>query len=204
MLQSLRFVIFSVLCRACSVHRRFSFTLFVIETMTKFTAEQKQLILSQYSAHDHSRSYRSLAHQYGISKDGRTVRRWMKRWDGTIESLKQRKGAGRPRILTPLQAHNHITQPVTAANRRHQPIHYRSIHTRLQHSLNKSMSLRSVQRYGRSMCKIKDKTVIPRESSERKHSDMHTHLQHHACAVQRMIDDDDMCVADPYSLCRSL
>lgn len=117
--------------RACVFTCVSSHLCFSTTTMPKFSAEQKQLILSQYSAHDRTRSYRALARQYGISKDGRSVKRWMKRWDGTIASLRQQTGAGRPRILTLLQAHNHITQPVTAANESTPPTHSlsKSTHT---------------------------------------------------------------------------
>lgn len=49
----------------------------------KLSAEQKQLILSQYSARDRSHSYRALSRQFGISKDGRSIKRWAAQWDGT-------------------------------------------------------------------------------------------------------------------------
>ena len=48
----------------------------------KFSAELKQHILTQYSAHTQDNSYRALSRRYNLAPDGRIIKSWMKQWDG--------------------------------------------------------------------------------------------------------------------------
>src|SRR5690242_4568263 len=88
-------------CHLSLFHHRF----LIIATM-KFSAELKQHILTQYRAHSRSDSYRALSRRYGLSSNGLTIKRWMRRWDGTVSSLHDHPRPGRPHILTRQQVHN--------------------------------------------------------------------------------------------------
>lgn len=141
----------------------------------KFSAELKQHILTQYTAHSIDNSYRALSRRYGLASDGRTIKRWMKQWDGTAASLNDGHRSGRPRLLTDIEVHNNIHQPVVAANRRHECIDYSSLHRRLTHTIHKRVSLRTVQRYGRQRSGVRGKRARRLSSHERTHTHTHTH-----------------------------
>lgn len=48
-----------------------------------------------------------------------------------MESLRHKRGAGRPRILTEQQVQRHIVQPIRRSNRLHRAIHYQPIRANL-------------------------------------------------------------------------
>lgn len=132
----------------------------------KFSAEQKQRILSQYSPHSRDYSYRALSRRYNLSPDGRTIKKWRQQWDGTVSSLRGRRRPGRPRILTPTQVHNHIHQPIVAANRRHECINYATIHHRVTDSLQVNVSRSTIRRYGYNSIGIRQRRVVRRSPVE--------------------------------------
>lgn len=148
----------------------------------KYSAEQQHHILTQYCAHSRSDSYRALSRRYGLSSNGVTINRWMKRWDGTVASLTQRQRPGRPRLLTPRQVHNYIRQPITAANRRRTCINYSVVHQQLSRHVTVHVSRRTVRRYGKEQCGVKQKRTQARSPHERSH--LHTTGCSSYCTVQ--------------------
>jgi len=56
----------------------------------KFSAEQRQRILQQCSLHDRFNGLCAVSRRWGLSPDGKTLQRWFRQWDGTVESLKER------------------------------------------------------------------------------------------------------------------
>ena len=76
--------------------------------MKHFTPEQKHEILIEYQPYSRTHSFASLALRHGVHGGGRTVQNWYQRWDGTVGSLQQREGAGRPNILTPTEVQHNI------------------------------------------------------------------------------------------------
>src|SRR5271156_2302983 len=77
--------------------------------MKHFTPEQKHEILMEYQPYSRTHSFSSLALRHSVHDGGRTVRNWYQRWDGTVASLQQTEGAGRPNILTPTEAAQYST-----------------------------------------------------------------------------------------------
>ena len=138
--------------------------------MTSYTPEVKQLILSQYSSSDATRSFRALSHQYGMEPSGGTISRWYSDWDGTIESLQHKQGAGRPRILTRSEVTKYIQQPVAKANRSNTAIDYNEIHTRVEEKTGQELSLRTVQRYGKEDAGIKSQSTHAVTVDERQYT----------------------------------
>lgn len=134
----------------------------------KFSAEQKQHIVSQCSAAGENMSLRALSRQYGLSSKGSTLSRWMRRYDGSAASLKDKQRSGRPRILTQQEVHNHIREPIISHNRKHTPINYKQIHTLIRQRTQKRPSLQTVRRYGLEIVNAKQRRVRRRTSTERK------------------------------------
>src|ERR1700741_401282 len=85
--------------------------------MKHFTPEQKHEILIEYQRYSRTHSFSSFALRHSVHGGERTVRNWYQRWDGTVASLQQRKGAGRPNILTPTEAQHNIQKPIRRSNR---------------------------------------------------------------------------------------
>lgn len=135
----------------------------------KFDAELKHHILSQYSPRQRSSSLRALSRRYGLGSRGSTIAKWLRRWDGTAASLQERTRPGRPPTLTRRQVHNHIHQPVVAANRAHRCIDYPTVHRRLLDKTESRVSLRTVQRLGKERAHIKPLIPQRRSAPERKH-----------------------------------
>ena len=140
------------------------------DTTMKFSAEQRQRILQQCSLHDRFNGLCAVSRRWGLSPDGKTLQRWFRQWDGTVESLKERSRSGRPRLLTAAQVHNRILQPVVAANRAHRCINYASVHPALQQNENVRVSLRTVRRYGRVATGIKNRRTQRKTAHEGKHT----------------------------------
>jgi transposase len=87
--------------------------------------------------------------QFKIQGGAQTIKNWHDRWDGTINSLERKPTTGRPTILNTRQVKQYITKPIIKKNKQHQSIHYRTLLETIKSKINKSISLRSVQRYGR-------------------------------------------------------
>jgi transposase len=136
----------------------------------KFSAEQRHHILTAYTPNSRNNSLRALSIQYGLAADGRTIKRWLKRWDGTVASLQDRKSSGRPRLLTPTLVHNHIRQPIIASNRSHVRVSYTDIHNRIRERNPVQISLRSVRRYGQVVVGARQLRTRRQSVDERKHT----------------------------------
>lgn len=136
----------------------------------KFSAKQRQRILEQCARRDTNDSICAVSRRYGLASNGQTLLRWMRQWNGTTESLREREHPGRPRILTRTQVHNSIRQPVIAANRAHRCINYSMIHRQLQQEHHLDVSVRTVRRYGRRDVGIRNRRVQRKTPHERNHT----------------------------------
>lgn len=136
--------------------------------MKHFTPEQKQIILEEY-AYDPSRpSFSILASRHSVTGGRRTLQNWYQRWDGSVESLRHQKGAGRPRILDKRQVKQYIETPIRKANRSSCPIHYTNLHSSFVAKTHQSISLTTFQLYGQRDVNIKEQRTIPRTEHESK------------------------------------
>lgn len=140
--------------------------LLLAHKMKQLSAEAKHAILLEYQPRSATHSFSALAARHSISGGSQTLEKWFQRWNGTVESLTRRSGSGRPRALTTTQVQRYIRQPVLQANRAHRAIHYPDLMPRLRQQTRQSVSLRTVQRYGRNELKIRDKKGIKRQASE--------------------------------------
>jgi hypothetical protein len=50
------------------------------------------------------------------------------RWNGNVESLKHRHGAGRPSLLNTQQIKQYILTPIKKKNKQHKAVHYTTLH----------------------------------------------------------------------------
>jgi transposase len=125
--------------------------------MVKYSSNFQHHILSQYQSNQRDKGFHSLARLYNIKGGRHTVKNWYKRWNGTINSLQHKRGAGRPTLLNSTQLKQHILTPIKEKNKNHQGVNYRFIHQNLKLKINKNISLRTIQRYGKEKLNIKNK-----------------------------------------------
>lgn len=140
--------------------------------MKQFTAEQKHEILLEYQFHSPTHSFAALAARHAVVGGGEVVRRWHQRWNRTAASLQHKKGAGRPRLLTPSQVQRYVATPIRQKNRAHQAVHYSQLQPAVVAQTGKPVSTRTIRRYGKEELKAcvkrgKKRTAEERESVQR-------------------------------------
>jgi transposase-like protein len=134
--------------------------------MKHFTPEQKHEILMEYQRYSRTHSFSSLALRHSVHDGERTVRNWYQRWDGTVASLQQRKGAGRPNILTPTEVQHNIQQPIRRSNRLAQQVKYTKIAEQVRQNTGKSVSVQTVRRIGKQQLGASRKRGKKRTAAE--------------------------------------
>jgi hypothetical protein len=134
--------------------------------MKQLDPSHKHFILQQYRPRSPTHSFVALAARAGGGLTESTIRSWDARWDGTPDSLQHATVPGRPRVLSRAQVARHIQPRIRSANRKHQAIHYPDILPSVRAATHKSVSLRSLQRYGKEELRAKQKRVKIRTSRE--------------------------------------
>jgi len=145
--------------------------------MHHYTPEWKQHVLEHYCAGVRGCGFGALAARFDVAGGESTVRGWHKQWDGSIESLQHKSGAGRPRILTEQQVQQHIVQPIRRSNRLHRAVHYQPIRADLIAATGKQPSERTVRRYGHDAA-IKEQRTKKRTAHERKLQQQQQHAMY--------------------------
>jgi hypothetical protein len=135
-------------------------------TMPHLSADVKHTILLEYQPRSPTHSFVALAQRHGIAGGEWMVRNWHSRWDGTSQSLEERPRTGRPRILSRAQISRHIRAPILAANRAHRAIHYTTLLPTVRQKTGGTISLRTLQRYGKQELHVKDKHSKKRTAQE--------------------------------------
>jgi hypothetical protein len=136
--------------------------------MSLLTPDLKHHILTQYLPSSRDNSFGALARRYNIKGGKRTIHRWYARWDGTPASLEHRPGAGRPRLLSAAQLRDTIALPIQNRNRAHHAIHYTELLPTVRDRTGASVSLRTIQRYGKEIVRARDKSTRSRTAAESK------------------------------------
>ena len=135
--------------------------------MSHLSADQKHTILLEYSPHDSRRSFHALARRFAVKGGGRTIQRWHAEWDRTPQSLERREGSGRAPILTPAEVGRYIRAPILAANHAYHAIHYTEVHDQIEEKTGKSISLPTVQRFGKEQLGGHNRHTHKRTEQER-------------------------------------
>jgi len=146
-------------------------SLSLLTAMSHLSAEVKQHILLEYTPDDASRSLSALARRHAVKGGGDTLRRWFKRWDGSPASLERRAGSGRPRVLSAAEVRRHVRAPILAANRAHRAISYTELQPRVQAATGKTLSVRTLRRYGEEELGAKAKHTKKRTAAESEYTD---------------------------------
>lgn len=97
---------------------------------------------------------------------------WYHAWEGTVESLKRKKGQGRKRKLSEEEVKQYILEPIRKKNRKTEPVQYRDVLAPLQDGTGKKVSLRTVQRIGKENAGINTERTQKKEKWEGR---CHTH-----------------------------
>ena len=134
--------------------------------MKQLTAEQKHSILTHLQSCCEGVTAEAIAAAHGVKGGSSTLRKWVKKWDGTVQSLQRKEVAGRPRALSRAEISRHIRAPILAANRSNRAIHYPSIHQAVQRKTGKRVSIQTVRRYGKQEAGVKQKRTRKRTASE--------------------------------------
>lgn len=134
--------------------------------MPHLNAEAKHHILLEYAPRDAARSFAALAARHAVKGGWQLLQRWYQRWDGTPASLQERVRSGRPRLLSRAQVSRHVRAPILAANRAHRAINYAELLPRVRAATGSSLSLRSLQRYGKAELGAQQKRTKKRTAAE--------------------------------------
>jgi hypothetical protein len=134
--------------------------------MPHLSAEAKHHILLEYTPRDSSRSFAALARRHAVKGGWQVLQRWHQRWDGAPASLQERVRSGRPQVLSRAQLSRHVRAPLLAANRAHRAISYAELLPRVRAATGSSLSLRSLQRYGKEELGAKQRRSKKRTAAE--------------------------------------
>jgi transposase len=147
--------------------------------MQRFTPDLKHHILTQYQPYSREHGFTALAQLYGITGGKQTVQKWHRQWNGTAASLQRKPGSGRPRLLSKTQINNCILTPIRNRRRAHKAAHYTELLPSVQHKTGRSISIRTLRRYGKQAAGLKHKHSKKRTLEESKP----THIRTTACVV---------------------
>jgi len=134
--------------------------------MSHLTPNFKHDILKQYLPHSRDNSFATLARRYNIKGGKGTIQRWYARWNGSPGSLEQRAGAGRPRLLSAAQIRDTIALPIRNRNRAHRAIHYTELLPTVRERTGTTVSLPTIQRYGKEIVRARDRSTRSRTAAE--------------------------------------
>jgi transposase len=157
---------FSACQLASFLSRSLITSLFLLSAMPHLSTDTKHAILLESTPRSPTHSFAALARRHSIAGGESTVRRWHARWNGTPHSLQAHKSTGRPRLLTPAELSRHVRAPVLAANRAHRAVSYTKLLSEVKRKTRKAISLRTLQRAGKEILRIKNKTTIKRTQDE--------------------------------------
>lgn len=138
--------------------------------MVRFTPDFKHHILTQYLPNTRGHGFSSLAQRFAVKGGSRTIRYWYAAWDGTPTSLQHKAVPGRPRALTRAEVGRYIRIPIQRRNRAHMPVHYNELQATIKKGTSKSISTRTIQRYGKQELGGRDKRTKKRTTHECKHN----------------------------------
>lgn len=116
--------------------------------MKHLTPQHKHSILLEYQPRSHDHSFAALAARHGIEGGGKIIQRWHQQWDGSAASLEEKHSTGRPRILSTQQVQQYVAPMIRAKNRRAERVHYTDLHSSVEATSGKQMSIQTLRRYG--------------------------------------------------------
>jgi len=131
----------------------------------QYSSTFKQKVLEKYCPGIIGRGFKSLAKRFKIQGGHKLIMYWYRSWDGNVRSLDHRKKGSRRPCLSNEEVKRHILNSVVSANTAGKSIRYEMVQKDVQKCLNREISLRTIQRYGKEKCGIRSKTT--RELTDR-------------------------------------
>jgi hypothetical protein len=141
-----------------------------------YTPEHKHNILTHYCVGVRGSGFHALARRFDVRGGAHLIQQWYSHWDGTPASLKEKARTGRPRILSTAQVQQHVRTPILRSNRMHHTMHYKSLLPKVQQSTGRSVSLRTLQRYGKKELGARQVRGKKRTADEREYIHVHSML----------------------------
>jgi hypothetical protein len=117
--------------------------------MKQISAQQKHSILTHYTARRKGETLAEILRLHDVSASRTAVFYWMQQWDGTVDSLQHKGGAGRPRILSQQEVTRHMGTPIRNKNRAAVRVKYIDIQQQVQDRTRKQVSIQTIRRYGK-------------------------------------------------------
>jgi transposase len=122
---------------------------FLQPAMKRLTPEHKNSILLEYRRYSRDHSFAALAARHNIKGGWKVIQRWYRQWKKTPSSLAEKPHPRRPRTLTRQQVKQYVAPLIRAKNRSAESVHYPDIKPTVEEKTGKSMTLRTVQNYGK-------------------------------------------------------
>jgi transposase-like protein len=130
-----------------------------------YSSAEKRRVVSLYNRSKGRKSLGDVARECNISGGRRLVRKWVILFNNKKNKEKERKGPGRPRILTTNEAYNLIKRQTERSNEQMSPINNRQLLSTIESTTGHHPSLRTVERYSKEFGS-KTKRTITRTKSE--------------------------------------
>jgi transposase-like protein len=134
----------------------------------QYTPEFKQRVLSQYQPGIRGSGIRAVAKQFNI-KDHKVIAHWLKKWDGTSESLNKGTHPNRKWKLTE-ENDKYVRDFVLKKNKKHEHVDYKMVSEAVKKGTGKEVSLRTIQRYGQKDYNFSSKQTSRKLTIEGLHS----------------------------------
>ena len=131
----------------------------------RHSADFKEHVLLEYHANTRGSGYAALAKRFRLA-DPKIIRYWMKKYDGTTESLEKKTKPNRKRKLTEEESEKHVHQFVIKRNRAHKHVDYDDVQEEVKKRTGKEVAVRTLRRYGYEDYGITEKQTTRKLVSE--------------------------------------
>jgi transposase len=132
--------LFLVSCHSSAMSKR---------THMQYSADTKHNILLQYRPHVRGCGFAALAKKHNVKGGARLVQLWYRGWNRSPESLKKQTTSHKPRILEAVEVKQHIRDYVEEQNQQAEPVGYKEVKEHVDQEIEKEVSMRTIQRYGK-------------------------------------------------------
>lgn len=125
----------------------------------KYTAEFKHNVLKDYKTGVRGHGWKALAKTWNVEGGVHRIKEWYKRWNGSVQSLQDRRRPNRDLVLTEAEERTHILHFVRDCNRKGKHVDYKDVHANVTAKTGKEVSYRTVKRIGKERLNLRYKVT---------------------------------------------